>query len=93
MPKPGELLAYDPSVNEDFIIGISSMSNGTPSVIKNGNSWQGGDKSNSRYNCGGYWSITLPSRFGSSETTYEKTEFNKNVLLEDPSVNLSVTNT
>lgn len=92
MPKPGEFLAYDPSVNEDFIIGISSLSNGTPSVIKNGYGWQGGDKNNSRYNCGGYWSINLPTR-GSTETTYEKTEFNKNILLEDPSVKLNVTNT
>jgi len=68
MPKPGELLAYDPSVNEDFVIGISSMSNGTPSVIKNGYGWQGGDKNNSRYTCGGYWSINLPGE--SPGTTY-----------------------
>jgi hypothetical protein len=51
MPKAGELLAYDPWVNENFIAGISSIGNGTPSVIKNGYSWNAGvaDKFNSRY--------------------------------------------
>lgn len=92
MPKPGEFLAYDPSVNENFIIGISSLSSGTASVIKNGYGWQGGEKNDSRYNCSGYWSSDLPRR-GKPETTYTKTDFNKNVLLEDPSVNINITDT
>jgi len=39
MPKAGELLAYDPWVNGDFIMGLSTLSGGTPAIIKNGYSW------------------------------------------------------
>lgn len=34
-----ELMAYDQAVSNSFICGLSSMSNGVPSVMKNGYSW------------------------------------------------------
>lgn len=43
VPANGELMAYDPVVNSDFICGFSSMGNkeggGTAAIIKNGYSW------------------------------------------------------
>lgn len=84
MPKPGELLVYDPWVNSNFVCGVSSMSQGTPSIIKNGYSWNNSvsDKNNARYEETGYWSLTKKGR-GTPET-WKKTEFNKNTLLESP---------
>lgn len=39
----GDIMAYDPAVNSDFILGFTSMGNdnggGCPAVIKNGYSW------------------------------------------------------
>lgn len=86
MPKAGELLAYDPWVNENFIAGISSIGNGTPSVIKNGYSWNAGvaDKFNSRYQTNGYWKLTSEGRTNPTYT-WEQTEFNKNQLIDSPS--------
>jgi hypothetical protein len=51
MPRNSELLAYDPWVNGNFIAGISTIGNGTPSIIKNGYSWNASssDLNNARY--------------------------------------------
>lgn len=93
MPKFGELLAYDPWVNPNFIMGVSSYGpafleaegprrKGTPAVIKNGYSWNSSssDKNNSRYTCDGYYRV----QFRGIETEYKKSNFNKNKLLDSP---------
>lgn len=86
-PMPGEFLAYDPAVSENFVMGYSSMSNGTFSVIKNGYGWQGGEKNDSRYNCDGYYGIKLAHR-GQTSTEYEKTDYNRNKLKDTVSSRL-----
>lgn len=100
MPKFGELLAYDPWVNPNFIMGISTYGpayleaegprrKGTPSVIKNGYSWNSSssDKNNSRYEAPGYYRV----QFRGIETESEQTTYNRNKLLDSPtnSVNVS----
>lgn len=88
MPKDGELLAYDPWVNPNFIIGISSLSSGTPSIIKNGYSWNSSEstKNNDRYVCNGYWSRAREN----NQIVEEQTSFNKNTLLDSPTNSCSV---
>lgn len=85
MPRNSELLAYDPWVNGNFIAGISTIGNGTPSIIKNGYSWNASssDLNNARYQTEGYWSLTSTGR---TNPTYEwkQTDFNKNQLIDSP---------
>ena len=71
--KEGELLAYDPYVNSDFIMGVSSI-NGNPAVIKNGYSWNPtvSDNIKSIYNSDGYWQIIDDKP--TVKTTYNKLE-------------------
>lgn len=88
MPKPGELLAYDPWVNGDFIMGLSTLSGGTPAIIKNGYSWNKSvaDKYNARYDEKGYWRLDR-KRVNSNFTynyKYTQTGFNKNTLQDSP---------
>ena len=90
MPKDGELLAYDPWVNPYFIAGVSTYGpgigsipsgKGTPSVIKNGYSWNSStsDKNGSRYNCE-YWQLSYkPGGYEWKANTH-----NKNRLLDSP---------
>lgn len=91
IPKPGELLAFDPYVNENFICGFSTMSSGTHSVIKNGYSWNDSTENNSRYNTSGYWRIDYTGRGTEQEATYIKTEFNK-CDLTDATQSFSISN-
>ena len=91
MPKEGDLLAFDPWVNPYFIAGVSTYGpgvdgtvpsgKGTPSVIKNGYSWNSStsDKNGSRYNCE-YWQLSYkPSGYQWKANTH-----NKNRLLDSP---------
>lgn len=55
--RDGEIMAYDPVVNKDFICGFSTMNaNPTMSVIKNGRGWSTGNTDNiqSLYTLSGY---------------------------------------
>lgn len=90
MPKEGELLAFDPWVNPYFIAGVSTYGpgigsipsgKGTPSVIKNGYSWNSStsDKNGSRYNCE-YWQLS----FKPSGYEWKANTINKNRLLDSP---------
>lgn len=91
MPKEGDLLAFDPWVNPYFIAGISTYGpgvdgsvpsgKGTPSVIKNGYSWNSStsDKNGSRYNCD-YWQLSY--KLGGYE--WKANTHNKNRLLDSP---------
>lgn len=78
MPKVGELLAYDPWVNGNFIAGITSVGGGFPSIIKNGYSWNPScsDKNNSRYVCDGYYKL--------ENNTFTETIYNQNILSRSP---------
>ena len=90
MPKEGDLLAFDPWVNPYFIAGVSTYGpgigsvpsgKGTPSVIKNGYSWNSStsDKNGSRYNCE-YWQLSYkPDGY-----TWKANTHNKNRLLDSP---------
>ena len=68
----GDVMAYDPSVNKDFICGFTSMGNdnggGCPSVIKNGYSWSKliADRYDELYTQQGYWKANTTYRTGSS---------------------------
>ena len=82
VPKTSEFLAYDPWVNSNFICGVTSITN-SPSVIKNGYSWntEYSAKTNSRYNCEGYWGITNPGR---GSYSWDRTDWNENTLNNAP---------
>ena len=97
MPKVGELLAFDPWVNPYFIAGVSTYGpgvdgsvpsgKGTPSVIKNGYSWNSStsDKNGSRYNCE-YWQLSYkPGGYEWKANTH-----NKNRLLDSPDNTVTV---
>ena len=96
MPKEGELLAFDPWVNPYFIAGVSTYGpgigsfpsgKGTPSVIKNGYSWNSStsDKNGSRYNCE-YWQLSYkPIGYEWKANTH-----NKNRLLDSPDNTVTV---
>lgn len=93
MPKPGELLAYDPWVNGDFIMGLSTLSGGTPAIIKNGYSWNKSvaDKYNSRYDEQGYWRLDRKRTSTNYDYIYTQTGFNKNTLQDSPTNACSLT--
>ena len=97
MPKVGDLLAFDPWVNPNFIAGVSTYGpgvdgavpsgKGTPSVIKNGYSWNSStsDKNGSRYNCE-YWQLSYkPGGYEWKANTH-----NKNRLLDSPDNTVTV---
>lgn len=92
MPKNGQLLAYDPWVNENFIAGISTIGEGTPSFIKNGYSWNlnASTINNSRYNQNGYYSLSYTGRGNTLTEVWEETQFNKNQLIDAPTSSISV---
>ena len=97
MPKEGDLLAFDPWVNPYFIAGVSTYGpgvdgavpsgKGTPSVIKNGYSWNSStsDKNGSRYNCE-YWQLSYKP--GGYE--WKANTINKNRLLDSPDNTVTV---
>lgn len=87
MPISGELLAYDPWVNGDFIMGLSSLSEGIPAIVKNGYSWNKSvaDKYYSRYAESGYWRLDKKYINTTYEYNYTQTTFNKNTLQGSPS--------
>ena len=93
MPKPGELLAYDPWVNGDFIMGLSTLSGGTPAIIKNGYSWNKSvaDKYNARYDEKGYWRLDRERVDSTDNYKYTQTGFNKNTLKDSPANACSLT--
>lgn len=74
--KDGEIMAYDPAVNPDFICGFSTLLSNTASVIKNGYSWSRmyAEKQNQFYKNSGYNKlekngaaiVETPTTFGSN---------------------------
>ena len=88
MNADGTVMAYDPVVNENFIMGVTSMGNknggGCAAVIKNGYSWskQYADKNDIMYTQNGY---QLGYIVGTS-VAFEDTEFNANTYPQSPNV-------
>lgn len=84
-PNDGELMCYDPVINPNFIMGITSMGNeegvGTSAVIKNGYSWskQYAERSDAMYTQNGY----VGNRFGDF---WEATTINKNTYPDCPNI-------
>lgn len=77
MPKQGDMVAYDPYVNENFICGITSISD-SPSVLKNGYSWnpEYTQRNQTRFNCEGYYGV----KYGEDYYTmvWDRTTYNSN---------------
>lgn len=94
VPNDGELMMYDPIVNPNFIMGVTSMGDkdggGTASVIKNGYSWSSlsSDKNEVMYNQNGY---VFGNVIGSS-VSWQQTEFNQNTYPQAPSAYFNQTN-
>lgn len=59
IPNYGELVCYDPYVNDNFICGLTTISN-SPSCIKRGYSWnpESVEEIHSRYYCQGYMGVS-----------------------------------
>lgn len=81
-------MAYDPYVNPNFVIGVSTGQKGG-AVIKNGKSWNARctDVNSSRYTCAGYNRVRVTdSNFGVDTTSWVNTttdfvtEYNRNTL-------------
>lgn len=73
-----DIMPYDPLVNPNFICGVSTLSNGVPSVIKNGSSWNRTvtDRVNSFYNQSGYyWMKKQNGNISYSATTYNQNTY------------------
>ena len=83
-----DIMAYDEAVNPNFICGISTLSNGVPSVIKNGRSWSAtiGEEASSFYKQNGYWRLTDTS----SGDTMEHTNAYENDYIDAPTSYVSV---
>ena len=79
----GYPMAYDPAVNDKFIMGATSLGGGTAAIIKNGRSWNtaNGDKGKVMANIRGYRKMT-PNGQGSSIVT--NTNVNNNTLNGSP---------
>ena len=88
--KTGEIMAYDPAVNPDFICGFSSLLGGTASVRKNGYSWSRmySEKVNEFYNNTGYNKLTKSG----NAIIEESTTFGSNTYLNAPQTYVSSTN-
>ena len=89
--KDNDLMAYDPIVNPNFVMGATTMGNknggGCAAVIKNGYSWDktNADKYELFYNQSGYWNVG-----GSSDNyTYTDSTVNKNTYLNAPQCTFS----
>ena len=92
MPYDGDIMAYDPAVNSDFIMGATSMGNkegvGCCSVIKNGYSWSKtySERHNALYNQYGYAKVDVqyvPGASGGIETM-TNTDYNSNRYPQAP---------
>ena len=85
--RDGEIMAYDPVVNPNFICGASSFMKGTVSVIKNGYSWSKStaDKNESFYPANGYQFVTNPN----AQYTYSSTTYNEGTYINCPGARVS----
>lgn len=76
--RDNDIMAYDTNVNPYFICGVSSLSNGVNSVIRNGKSWYAGQASrcSSFYNNNGYQYIQGRGQGATvTQTTYASNSY------------------
>ena len=91
MPNDGELMAYDPVVNPNFICGLTTMGSkdggGTAAVIKNGYSWskQEANEYYSFYTQRGYQKVDYNYNTTPWSIVTTQSEFNKNAYNDSPS--------
>ena len=85
--QDGEIMAYDPVVNPNFICGASSFMKGTVSVIKNGYSWSKStaDKNESFYPANGYQFVT----YENEAYSYSSTTYNEGTYINSPVARVS----
>lgn len=76
------IMGYDPAVNPNFIMGVSTLMYGTPSVIKNGKSWSvtTTSENNVFYEQDGYYRISQ----NGNTIKREATNYGKNVYYNAP---------
>ena len=84
--QDGETMAYDPVVNDNFICGVSSLSDGVAAIRKNGYSWSKKYETNNYvfYNSEPYLNTRYKHVRG-GESEYESgvtTSFNKNEYID-----------
>ena len=95
--KDNELMCYDPIVNPNFIMGVTSMGNklggGCAAVIKNGYGWSSLDseKHSVMYNQNGYDNI-YSGNFDDGNFQYSSSTFNQNTYIDAPQCTFSQTN-
>ena len=91
MPNDGEVMAYDPIVNPNFICGFTTMGNkdggGTAAVIKNGYSWskQESNEYYDFYTQRGYQKVDYNYNTTPWSIVTTQSEFNKNTYPNSPS--------
>lgn len=94
--KDNELMCYDPIVNPNFIMGVTSMGNknggGCAAVIKNGYSWSklDSEKYSIMYNQSGYQNVGgsgVPDSY-----IYTDTQVNSNTYIDAPQCTFSQSN-
>ena len=85
------IMAYDPSVNSDFIMGFTTMGNyenaGTNAVIKNGYSWskQVSERFYSFYKQAGYYKVNASgTSINDISYTSASTKYNSNEYIDAP---------
>ena len=88
-----EIMAYDQVVSNTFICGLSSMSGGVPSVMKNGYSWSPltAEKNEIFAPVIGY--SMLSREAGTGNLVYEQTQHNQNSYINTPISYCNVSNT
>ena len=94
--KDNDLMAYDPIVNPNFVMGVTSMGNknggGCAAIMKNGYSWskQDSEKYSLMYNQSGYQNV---GGTGVEDVyTYTDTSVNSNTYIDAPQCTFSQSN-
>lgn len=79
-----EIMCYDQVVSDTFICGLSTMSGGVPSVMKNGYSWSPltAEKNEVFAPVNGY--SMLSREAGSGNLVYDQTNYNENTYINTP---------
>lgn len=80
----GELMAFDQVVTDSFICGLSSLSSGTPAVMKNGHSWSPLNAEKNEIFAPVYGYSMLSREAGTGNLVTEQTDHNSNTYINTP---------
>lgn len=80
----GEIMAFDQVVTDTFICGLSSLSSGTPSVMKNGYSWSPLTSEKNEIFAPVYGYSMAKRQAGTGTITFEQTDHNQNSYINTP---------